>query len=101
MKMRVLAARSQNPQSEIRNPQFLGLICAMVCALCSLLLAPCSSAHAQQPTKISRIGYLSAVDPVTDSARAEGIRLALREFGYIEGNFGFSILNCGGSRSTS
>jgi hypothetical protein len=28
--------------------------------------------------------YLSNTDPATDSARAEGIRLALREFGYIE-----------------
>ena len=42
-------------------------------------------ATAQQPKKVPRIGYLSAVDPVTDSARAEGIRLALRELGYIEG----------------
>jgi hypothetical protein len=30
-------------------------------------------------------GYLSATDPVSESARAEGIRLALRERGYIEG----------------
>jgi hypothetical protein len=36
MKRRVLVSHSQNPQSEIRNPQFLGLICAMLFALCSL-----------------------------------------------------------------
>jgi len=42
-------------------------------------------AEAQQPKKVFRIGYLSTVDPATDSARAEGIRLALRELGYIEG----------------
>ena len=42
-------------------------------------------AEAQQPEKVYRIGYLSPVDPATDSARAEGIRLALRELGYIEG----------------
>jgi putative tryptophan/tyrosine transport system substrate-binding protein len=42
-------------------------------------------AEAQQPKKVYRIGYLSAVDPATDSARVEGIRLALRELGYIEG----------------
>ena len=42
-------------------------------------------AEAQQPKKVPRIGYLSPVDPATDSARAEGIRLALRELGYIEG----------------
>jgi putative tryptophan/tyrosine transport system substrate-binding protein len=42
-------------------------------------------AEAQQPTKVPRIGYRSNTDAATDSARAEGIRLALREFGYIEG----------------
>jgi hypothetical protein len=52
-------------------------------ALCAMLFALCQSAEAQQPTKIPRIGYLSSVDPATDSARAEGIRLALRELGYI------------------
>src|SRR5262245_48682376 len=44
-----------------------------------------SVAEAQQRTKIPRIGYLSPLDPPTESARAEGIRLALRERGYIEG----------------
>ena len=44
-----------------------------------------STAQAQQPKKVSRLGYLSPVDAATDSARAEGIRLALRELGYIEG----------------
>jgi putative tryptophan/tyrosine transport system substrate-binding protein len=42
-------------------------------------------AEAQQPKKVPLIGYLSNADAATDSARAEGIRLALREFGYIEG----------------
>ena len=41
--------------------------------------------QAQQPKKVPRIGYLSASDPATDSARSEAIRLALRELGYIEG----------------
>jgi putative tryptophan/tyrosine transport system substrate-binding protein len=41
--------------------------------------------EAQQPKKVSRLGYLSPVDAATDSARAEGIRLALRELGYIDG----------------
>ena len=43
------------------------------------------TAEAQQPKKVPRIGYLSALDPATDSARAEAIRVALRELGYIEG----------------
>jgi putative ABC transport system substrate-binding protein len=42
-------------------------------------------AEAQQPKKVSRIGYLVSSDPATDSTRSEGIRLALRELGYIEG----------------
>ena len=50
-----------------------------------VLLAVAVIAEAQQPEKVSRIGYLSSVDPASDSARAEGIRLALRELGYIEG----------------
>jgi putative ABC transport system substrate-binding protein len=49
------------------------------------MFALCSSAEAQQPKKVSRIGYLSSADPATDSPRAAGIRLALRELGYIEG----------------
>ncbi len=43
------------------------------------------SASAQQPTKVPRIGYLAADNAAIESARAEGIRLALRELGYIEG----------------
>jgi putative tryptophan/tyrosine transport system substrate-binding protein len=50
-----------------------------------VLLAIGVIAEAQQAGKVHRIGYLSTVDPATDSARAEGIRLALRELGYIEG----------------
>ena len=53
--------------------------------LAAMLFALCSSAEAQQPKKVSRIGYLSNTDAATDSARTEGIRLALRERGYIEG----------------
>jgi putative ABC transport system substrate-binding protein len=56
-----------------------------VLTLCAMLFALCVTARAQQPKKISRIGYLSATDPTTDSRRSEPIRLALRELGYIEG----------------
>ena len=51
----------------------------------AMLLVVGVVAEAQQPTKAPRIGYLSNTDAATDSARAEGIRLALRELGYIEG----------------
>jgi ABC-type nitrate/sulfonate/bicarbonate transport system substrate-binding protein len=57
--------------------KFLGL------TLTALLFALCASAEAQQPKKVARIGYLSTTDPATDSARVEGIRLALRERGYM------------------
>ena len=50
-----------------------------------VLLALGVIADAQQPKKVPRLGYLSPFDPATDFARAEGIRLALRERGYIEG----------------
>ena len=55
-----------------------------LCAI-ALLCAFALPAEAQQPKKVSRIGYLSSFDPATESARAEAIRLALRELGYIEG----------------
>ena len=44
-----------------------------------------AAVEAQQPKKVPRIGYLSSADPASESARAEAIRLALRELGYIEG----------------
>jgi putative ABC transport system substrate-binding protein len=50
-----------------------------------LFLAAVDTAQAQQPKKVPRIGYLSNADPATESARSEAIRLALREFGYIDG----------------
>jgi putative ABC transport system substrate-binding protein len=54
-------------------------------AFCSMLLALPFPARAQQPKKVPRIGYLSSQEPARESARAEAIRLALRERGYVEG----------------
>ena len=51
----------------------------------TVLVLTCSPVEAQQLKKLYRIGYLSSGDPASESARAEGIRLALRELGYIEG----------------
>ena len=50
-----------------------------------VLLALGVTAEAQQPKKVPRIGYLSSGNPTIESSRAEAIRLALRERGYIEG----------------
>jgi ABC-type uncharacterized transport system substrate-binding protein len=54
-------------------------------ALCAMLFALCPSAEAQQPTKIPRIGYLSASSASSISSRVEAFRQGLRELGYIEG----------------
>jgi len=54
-------------------------------AFCSMLLALPFPARAQQPKKVPRIGYLASGNPTSESARSEGIQLALRERGYIEG----------------
>jgi putative tryptophan/tyrosine transport system substrate-binding protein len=54
-------------------------------ALCAMLFALCFSARAQQPKKVPRIGYLSGARPASDVNRSQGIKLALRELGYREG----------------
>jgi len=54
-------------------------------SLCALLIAFWASAEAQQPKKVPLIGYLSSGERAPDAARAEAIRLALRERGHIEG----------------
>jgi len=53
--------------------------------ICAMLLAFGFPAHAQQPTKIPRIGYLNANFPTTNPVRIEAIRQGLRELGYVEG----------------
>jgi len=53
-------------------------------AFCSILFALPVAARAQQPKKVPRIGYLAANNPAA-STGSEGVRLALRELGYIEG----------------
>ena len=56
-----------------------------ICLLTAALLSTVPFVEAQQAKKVPLIGYLSAFDPATESARSEAIRLALRELGYIEG----------------
>ena len=57
----------------------------VVVLLLGLAFASFHLAEAQQSKKVHRIGYLTALDPATESTRAETIRLALRELGYVEG----------------
>jgi ABC-type uncharacterized transport system substrate-binding protein len=56
-----------------------------ILTLCAMLFALSYSASAQQPKKVTRIGYLSNTNPARESTRSEAIRLALRELGYAEG----------------
>src|SRR5215813_44705 len=53
--------------------------------LCAMFLALCTSAAAQQSTKISRIGFLSTSSLSANAARTEAFRQGLRELGYVEG----------------
>jgi putative tryptophan/tyrosine transport system substrate-binding protein len=62
------------------NPKSVGIVVLLFTfAMCGV------EVRAQQPKKVPRIGYLSAFDAATESARSEAIRLALRERGHIEG----------------
>ena len=54
-------------------------------ALCAWLFALCSSATAQQPKKVPRIGYLGANSFSAFSARIEAFQQGLRDLGYVEG----------------
>src|SRR5690242_12244561 len=69
-----------------KNSGLIGPHSVLVVALYALLLALRFSAEAQQQVKkIRRIGYLSAYDKASEAGRAAGVRLALRQLGYIEG----------------
>jgi ABC-type uncharacterized transport system substrate-binding protein len=54
-------------------------------ALCSLLLAPCSAAEAQQPGKIFCIGYLDGSTTSGSAVLVETFRQELSKLGWIEG----------------
>ena len=56
------------------------MFCPLLYSPCALLVRPGAAAEESPPDRVS-----FELDAATDSARAEGIRLALRELGYIEG----------------
>ena len=77
---RVSGSYSDNPKSAIQNLKSVRIIALVFTfAMCGAVV------EAQQTRSVTRIGYLSSVNPANESARAEGIRLALHERGYIEG----------------
>jgi len=53
--------------------------------MATFFLTTASCAEPQQQKKLPRIAFLWTTDPATNSTRAEAIRLALRERGYIDG----------------
>jgi putative ABC transport system substrate-binding protein len=74
--------RTGNRQLALGNSKSIKLFDLVFCVLLFALFHP---AGAQEPKKVPRIGYLSSSNPATESPRAEAIRLALRELGFIEG----------------
>ena len=54
-------------------------------SLCALLFVLSPSVAAQQPVKVSRIGFLGFPSPSANAARHEAFRQGLRELGYVEG----------------
>jgi putative ABC transport system substrate-binding protein len=80
LKSKICTELSRSIQKRPRRRKWAGLFVIVVA------LTVCGArAEAQQPKKFTRIGYLSSVNLATESTRAEAIRLALRELGYIEG----------------
>ena len=69
-------ARQKRPRRPKRL-EFLALVIASIGLTASI--------EAQQPKKVARIGYLSSGNAASESTRFNGIRLDLRERGYIEG----------------
>jgi putative ABC transport system substrate-binding protein len=71
-----------NRQQPLGNSKKLRLLSG---ALCAALFALCVSAEAQQPSKIPRIGYLSANFASSELARTDAFWQGLRGLGYAEG----------------
>src|SRR5205809_2233368 len=68
------------PRRRIQNRKLVGIVALGVAfAMCGAVV------EAQQPTKIPRIGFLTASSPSVISARLEAFRQGLRELGYVEG----------------
>ena len=81
---RVSDCCSDNPKSAIqKRPRRRKLV--GVSAIAFVLVVAGAVAQAQQPTKVSRIGFLNVGPPSISPAREEAFRQGLRELGYVEG----------------
>ena len=79
-RIRFGCSHSDNRKPKIENRKLVGIV-----ALVVTFTFGGAVALAQRPKKVHRIGYLSAGNLTSESSRAEAIRLALRDLGYIEG----------------
>src|SRR5882762_7152305 len=75
-----LRIQCDNLKSKIQNRKWVGIL-----AILLLLMGCVETAQAQQPTKVPRIGFLSATSHSTIAARTEAFRQGLLELGYAEG----------------
>src|SRR5688572_18064503 len=67
-------------KSKIQNPKLVGIVAFVITfAMCGV------EVPAQQPKKVSRIGYLQAPPSSAVAPRTDAFRQGLRELGYIEG----------------
>jgi putative ABC transport system substrate-binding protein len=77
---RFLNPCSGRPKSGIQNQKWV-----VIFSIAFTLVIGDAVAQAQLRAKVIRIGYLSSLDPTHESDRAEGIRRALRELDYVNG----------------
>ena len=80
LRRRFFAFQSDNPKPKIQNRKLVG-----ISLIAFMILVAAAPAHAQQPEKIPRIGYLTNAPLSSDPVSPEALRRGLRELGYIEG----------------
>jgi len=78
-----------NAKSKFQNPKLPGIFAI---ALTFAFGGPV--VHAQQPTRVPRIGYLSATSLVSNAARIDAFKQGLSELGYVEGKTIFIDYRC-------
>src|SRR6266581_3681584 len=75
-----LRIQCDNLKSKIQNRKWVGILVILL-----LRMGCVETAQAQQPAKVTRIGYLDAVSLSVNAARVEVFRQSLRKLGYVEG----------------
>ena len=70
---------SDNRKSKIKNPKWWGLF-----AFAFTFTFGGATVQAQQPTKVNRLGFLSATSASTEKDRIDAFREGMRELGYVE-----------------